>query len=110
MIENDRVLFAPAKRGDGLQVVVIEKMLREWRAVAIQWSIHELRREKQTRRRNLRQVKQRALVDARRDSFAYRVYKSRDPFVVFSAINPRRQVPARFHFRGQRQKPGARIR
>src|SRR5215211_2676848 len=109
MIENDRVLLTPAKRSNRFQVVVIKKVLRrelcERRVVAIQWPIHKLRCEKKTRCRNLREVKQRALVYARRDSFTHRIYKARDPLVVLGAIDPRRQVPTRFHFRRERQKP-----
>src|SRR5258708_14235946 len=40
MVEDDRVLFAPAKRGNRIQVIIIEKMARQRcaRRGTIQWT------------------------------------------------------------------------
>src|SRR5688572_4552481 len=109
MIEHDQMLLAPAKRRDRAEVVVIEKILAERRSAAVQWSIDQLRRQKYPGRRNLRQVQQRALVNARRDFFTDRIHESYDPLVVLGAVNPRRHMPAGYNLRRQREEPVSRI-
>src|SRR5688500_8094509 len=86
VIEHDQMLVAPAERRDRAQVIVIEEMLPECGSAAVKWTIDQLRRQKQTRGRNLRQVQQRAPIDARRDFLAHRVHQTDYPLVILGAV------------------------
>src|SRR5688572_1608519 len=56
MIEDDQMLVTPAKWRDRAQVIVIKEMCPKRRSPPVKRSIDQLRRQKQPRRRNLRQV------------------------------------------------------
>src|SRR5205085_10484913 len=69
--------------------------------------VNQFRRRIDERRRQLRQMQERALIKARSDALAQGRDEAHDPAVVLRAINPRRQMTARFYFRGEREKARA---
>src|SRR3989440_5959025 len=112
MIEDNCVLLAPTEGRDGRQVIVVEQARRNGapaEGAAIDWRVNKFRRRIDERRRQLRELQERALIEPRSEPFAQGRDEAHDPAVVLCAINPRRQVAARFHFRGEREKACARV-
>src|SRR6185369_8809830 len=54
MVEDYRVLLAPAEVCDRIHIIIVKKILCQRRAALVQWSINELRRRVQTRGRDFR--------------------------------------------------------
>src|ERR1700737_2754864 len=89
MIEDDRVLLAPAEFRKCFQIVVVEKMSRNCAAGnLIQRVIDKLCRRIQERRRQFRKMQKRARTDPRSNALTQRIDPTRDPFVVLCSINP----------------------
>src|ERR1043166_7032375 len=112
MIEHDRVLFLPTKMRNRVEVVVVKKMTRQFRAAvaAIERSIDQLGRQVDKRRGKLRQVQQCPPINSRTEFFSQRIDEARNPFVILSAINPGGNLSAAFYLGSQRTKSALRIR
>src|SRR5688572_16770153 len=109
VIEHNQMLLPPTKGRDRTQVIVVKKILAQRRTPPIEWSIDQLRRQKDSNRGNFRQVQERTLIDARRDFFTHRIHQADYPLVVLRSVDPCRHMPARFHLRSQRKEPLPRV-
>src|SRR5205085_8255480 len=69
--------------------------------------VNQFRRRIDERRRQLREMQERALIKARSDALAQGRDEAHDPAVVLRAINQRRKMTASIYFRGEREKTRA---
>ena len=97
VIEDDVVLFTPAESCQVVEVIVVKEVVSQRRREGVGGRIDEFGGGEKGRRREFGELQQRALRDARGDVFAYRIDEARNPFIIFRAVNPGREVAAAFH-------------
>src|SRR5687768_16368838 len=111
MIEDDHVLFAPAKARNRAEIVSIKQVPGNIRAAlgSNQWAINQFRCCINDDGWQFRQVKQSTSIHARCEMLPQRTYQGRYPTVILSAIHPNRKVSSRLDLRNQRFKARIRI-